>query len=467
MKRTLLFLLWCVLAANAHLNSPDVFTRASAGPYHLQLTIRPAAVVPGVAQIQVETDADVTGVSVTPLPIEGEAAKHPPTPEALVRSAQAPNTFSGNIWIMASGSWQVRFDVNGKGGTYQISVPLSSAPIVTKPMSAALGFGLALFGVVLIAGAISIVGAAAREAQLTPGRFASAGDRHRARVAQMFAALVFAVVLLGGASWWSAEARTSNGKIYRPPRMNAAIDSSTLQLHLVPDRRLDDLVPDHGHLMHLYALRLPEMDRIYHLHPEQTAVGSFALSLPSMPAGSYRLFADIVHANGFPETISTVAELPTVTRRPLIGDDAGGEVTPLHHASDAAVYVLPDGYSIVWKRPAVFHARQASNLNFELKDPSGNPASDCAPYMGMAAHAAVVKHDETVFAHLHPLGTVNMAAWTLAQSPDSAHDAHQHSVEPEVEIPYGFPMPGKYRVIVQMKHSDIVETAVFDTNVYD
>ena len=31
-----------------------------------------------------------------------------------------------------------------------------------------------------------------------------------------------------------------------------------------------------------------------------------------------------------------------------------------------------------------------------------------------------------------------------------------------VEFPYGFPKPGAYRIFVQMKHGDTVETGVFD-----
>jgi hypothetical protein len=34
-----------------------------------------------------------------------------------------------------------------------------------------------------------------------------------------------------------------------------------------------------------------------------------------------------------------------------------------------------------------------------------------------------------------------------------------------VSFPYGFPSPGLYRIIVQMKHGNTVETGVFDTKV--
>ena len=34
-----------------------------------------------------------------------------------------------------------------------------------------------------------------------------------------------------------------------------------------------------------------------------------------------------------------------------------------------------------------------------------------------------------------------------------------------VGFPYGFPSPGQYRIFVQMKHGNTVETGVFDADV--
>ena len=51
-------------------------------------------------------------------------------------------------------------------------------------------------------------------------------------------------------------------------------------------RRLDDLVPDHGHLMHLFLVRFPALDEFAHLHPEQTSPGFFTAPLPALPQGA-------------------------------------------------------------------------------------------------------------------------------------------------------------------------------------
>ncbi len=35
----------------------------------------------------------------------------------------------------------------------------------------------------------------------------------------------------------------------------------------------------------------------------------------------------------------------------------------------------------------------------------------------------------------------------------------------DVGFPYGFPTPGRYRIFIQMKHNNTVETGVFDAQV--
>ena len=44
------------------------------------------------------------------------------------------------------------------------------------------------------------------------------------------------------------------------------------------------------------------------------------------------------------------------------------------------------------------------------------PASDLEPYMGMAAHAEIIRDDLSVFAHIHPSGSVPMASMMMASA---------------------------------------------------
>jgi anti-sigma factor RsiW len=72
-----------------------------------------------------------------------------------------------------------------------------------------------------------------------------------------------------------------------------------------------------------------------------------------------------------------------------------------------------------------------------------------------------VKTDGTVFAHIHPNGSVSMAALMLAEGMPADMQMAE-TVRSTVSFPWGFPTPGQYRIFVQMKHGNTVETGVFD-----
>jgi hypothetical protein len=109
----------------------------------------------------------------------------------------------------------------------------------------------------------------------------------------------------------------------------------------------------------------------------------------------------------------------------------------------------------------------ALNLfSFEITGPDGKPAEDLEPYMGMGGHAEFIKEDGSVFAHVHPTGSVPMAALALASpaiaSPAAMMAMHEMQPGPVVSFPYGVPTAGRYRVFVQMKRAGKVETGGFE-----
>jgi hypothetical protein len=73
-----------------------------------------------------------------------------------------------------------------------------------------------------------------------------------------------------------------------------------------------------------------------------------------------------------------------------------------------------------------------------------------------------------VFAHVHPAGSVSMAAINIAEGMPPRHDMssmESKSISNEVSFPYGFPRPGDYHIFVQMKHAGRIETGVFTARV--
>ncbi|MBV9675714.1 MAG: hypothetical protein JO185_05225, partial [Acidobacteriaceae bacterium] len=51
--KTALLLVCLALLAQAHVGSPDIYLDGQAGPYKLFVTIRPPAVIPGIAELEI------------------------------------------------------------------------------------------------------------------------------------------------------------------------------------------------------------------------------------------------------------------------------------------------------------------------------------------------------------------------------------------------------------------------------
>ncbi len=478
MKRLLIGL--CALPLLAHVGSPDVFYESEAGPYHLMVTIRPPQVIPGVAEVEIRSASrEVRQVRIVPLPMTGPGAKLAPIPDVAKPSNEDPQFYTGSLWLMGTGSWQVRVSVDGARGPGTLSVPVPALSTRVLGMQRALAGLLIVLGLVLALGVVSIIGAAAREAQLPPGKEPDALHKRRARIAMAATAVALAAAVWLGNSWWNAEAGVYAGKVFKPLRLETNIEGGNRLVLRLEDpgwltRQTDDLLPDHGHLMHLYVIHVPRMDRVWHLHPSLTGPATFTQALPDMPPGRYRMYGDIVHASGFPDTATAEVDLPAISGQPLAGDDAGGAGPPLEQADyNRNVAALPDGYRMVWERgPEVFHARRPYEFRFRVEDAAGRPANDMELYMGMQGHAAFVTPDGSVFAHVHPSGSVPMAALAVAAAADGSagpHAGHMMTMEgrppAEVSFPYGFPKPGAYRLFVQVKRGGRVETGIFDARV--
>ena len=282
------------------------------------MTVRPPIVIPGVAEIEIRSESPgIRKMRAVPLPMAGTGARFAPVPDTLAVSPQDSQLFTGSLWMMASGSWQVRISVDGTEGTGELAIPVPSAARATKKMQAGLAILLSVLGLFLVAGVVAMAGATEREAKLDPGLKPGKNKFRAARLAMLIAFLLIAGVLWFGNAWCRVgrQLRTAGLQAAQDANIAGPLRRSHLKLtdpgRLRPrrgrisyfTRSVDDLIPDHNHLMHLYAIRQPGLDVVYHLHPKITGPGVFQLSLPAMPPGNYRLYADIVHANGFPETL--------------------------------------------------------------------------------------------------------------------------------------------------------------------
>lgn len=500
---TILLVLVLSVSVYAHVGSPDVYYEGDAGPYHLFVTVRMPQVIPGVAEIQVRSaSGDVQSIQVVPMRLTGPGSNLPPIPDLAQRSKDDPQFFVSNLWLMEFGALQVRIQADGAKGKGEISVPVPSFARETLPMNGFLRGMLAFFMLFLTVGLVLIMGAVVRESSVAPGETPQPSRARRAMIVMVVTTIVAALVLWGSRNWWRAEASSyqRNVDLLKPPRAETTLlNGNRLVIRpaeplMVPggnarptEVKIDEMIPDHGHLMHLFLIRVPEMDRMWHLHPERIEGGAFAENLPAIPPGQYQVFADVVDKNGYPWTLVGKTELPQVAGGTPSGDDsgwsgAGLSPAPAQAGANSTEAQLADGGRMIWERgSAPLKANTPANFKFRVEEKDGSPARNLEPYMGMAAHAAVVASDLSVFAHIHPAGSVSMAALELAQAGLKGASGSEMSMSmpmsgstsmgksaplpAEFSFPYGFPHPGDYRIFVQVKRGGQVETAAFDAHV--
>ena len=498
----LILFLFTALPLSAHVGSPDVFYEGNAGPYRVFVTVRVPQVIPGVAEIQIRSESkDVRAIRVVPMRLAGPGSNLPPTPDLAAQSKDDPQFFTAALWLMESGALQVRMLVDGAQGPGEVSVPVPSSAQRTLPMQKSLTVLLLVLMLLLAVGAVFIVGAIVREGNLEGGEVPSDARKRRARRAMLATAVIVAAILFLGKAWWGVNAADFQRRVdfFKPPgaalklvdarRLEIRVERPDARAELADRRspaylRLSDVIPDHGHLMHLFLIRVPELNAMWHLHPDPAGGDAFTLDLPDLPAGRYQVFADVVDPRGYPWTLVGGIDLPQIAAgKPLAGDDSTWSGAPLaaEPAADSTESPLPDGGRIVWQRPpGGLKAGVPLEFTFAVQNKDGRPAQDMEPYMGMAGHAEFVRSDLSVFAHVHPSGSVSMAALELAQGgmadaagsaqgsmsmPMSMPTADAGPLSPEVRFPYGFPEPGEYRLFVQIKRAGHVETGVFDAHV--
>ena len=494
------------MTAAAHVGTSNAYFEGAAGPYGVRVIVRTPGVIPGLAQasVRILSGGAVERVTVRPLRSDvGLDGAPPPDVAGPVRGE--PDLYSGELWLMTAGSYSVEVTVAGAVGEGTAFVPVMAVAERRLEMQRAVGVGLVGAVLFLFVGAVTIFGAAVRESVLEPGVEPDPARRRRGRLAMALAALALAGALAGGWTWWDAVDVAYRSRIYQPWSTSSAVAVTgagallTLAIDDPEWRASRDLpgaalLPDHGKLMHMFLVAADDLSAFAHVHPVPAGEDAFTVPLPPLPAGEYRIFADIVHENGFAPTLVDTVRVPASdsatrgTPPPTPGaalsagqardpDDSWAEVQP-RGASSSLDYSLPSGRTLRWELDGAVVADEETTLRFAVSEPDGSPSA-LEPYMGMLSHAAVLRHDGSVFVHLHPAGSINLAAQRRFEAaettgggsvpPAAGHMPMHAPTGPSnsVTFPFVFPQPGAWRLFVQVKIGNMVETGAFDVQVED
>ena len=296
MRRVRSLLSCCGVSVAAHVGSPDVFVDGVGGTAP-DLRHDSAAARDSRRRRRSKSSPradDIAEVRIVPLPLDRPRRAFAPVADVATRSMDNPRLFTGTLWMMTAGAWQVRVAVTGDAGTGQLSVPVPTLPKATLEMSPALGVLLPSSLLLLCTRA----GGHRRHDRAGRGARAWRARRPAARAARTNrrgdrAPSSWPRRCIFGNTWWGAEAASYSPLCLQAARARRRRSPVTTRYACscsdpgwLRSRRLDDFVRDHGHLMHLFVVS-PTLDHFWHLHPREVPTGTFEQSLPPIPVGHY------------------------------------------------------------------------------------------------------------------------------------------------------------------------------------
>ena len=384
-------------AAEAHLNSPDVYLEESAGPWPVVIVLAAPPAVPGEARLEVRV-ADAAAdpsvrVRVQEIPPEGETAA-PGWREAKPSRADA-SLFVAPMPIMTYGIWHARVEISGARGTGAVELPFAAKLPSTGAMETRLAVTLAALTLVLLVSFWWIVRALVVDARR--------GVPRRGRAAWLvpsIATALFVATLAAHMFSWYAIHESLRRRTFRGVRGEARVAGgpatagrrASIELAVRDGRGdpVEDGALDHGKAMHLIVTRSPDMSYFLHAHPRATGPGTFSFSLTAPRPGAYVYFADVLRPTGVTDTVTGTLDVGEgVPSSAAVLDDPDDAEASAPPVGGATGMVSGAGGGFTMRRldaGGPFPTRTLQDLAFELDAPDGRPVAALQPYMGTVSY---------------------------------------------------------------------------------
>jgi Cu+-exporting ATPase len=186
-----------------------------------------------------------------------------------------------------------------------------------------------------------------------------------------------------------------------------------------------DVAISHEEPMHLIVVSR-DLQQFQHIHPQPTnRPGQYAVTLTFPMAGTYYLYNQFARLSGADVLLSNVLTVGAPSGPAQLSVDRTPKVS-------GAVRVALEGADAL-------QSGRPQTLTFRLEDAqTGEPLANLQPYLGAAAHVAILSQDAQTFVHTH-----GQQAAAMAGAP-AANPVGRYG--PTISFVNRFPQPGLYKI---------------------
>jgi len=478
---SLFFLLSIIHGDIGHNN---VVYEGKAGDIPIRVFVKLPGVVPGLADVSIKVFTDnIQKVTIQPNKKDKDRKSKSPPADIADPIKGEKNLFSAQLWLMDYGSYSLDIRLYQDQNVHRASIPVNSISSRVLEMSQGTSMLLSTLLCLLFFGAINIIRIAYKDSTQSPGNHPNHGKIVKSYIVTVLSLIILSAIIYGGKSWWDNIDTAYQNNIFQTLENKIEIldngKEKFMSIEIVDElwkqNRMSDIIPDHGKIMHIYLIR-EDYESLAHLHPSRTDNNDiFIVNMPPVDFGEYYLFMDVTHETGFSHTMTNkiIYKEKNVIFRDLMKN--------IERDSDDSWILNSNENRITWidNKPSY---KSGDNIDLEfqvMKD--GEPAA-LEPYISMGGHAALLKKDQTVFVHIHPIGTISMASQELFQENyiqdivdqddicffgfvNDSTENNYSNISPNGEVSFpaiNLENTGEYGLWVQVKSDGEVITQKFD-----
>ena len=485
LSKAYIYVLFFLLSfLHADIGHNNVVFEGKAGDIPIRVFVKLPGVVPGLADISIKVLADdIQKVTVQPNKKDKDRKSKSPPPDIANPIKGEKNIFSSQLWLMDYGSYSLDIRLYQDQIVHRVSIPVNSISSRVLEMNQGTTILLSALLSLLFFGAINIIRIAYKDSTQPPGDHPTHGKIIKSYMVTGVSLIILSAILYGGNSWWKTIDTAYQNNIFQTLENKVEIldngKEKFLSIEIVDElwkqSRMTDIIPDHGKIMHIYLIS-EDYESLAHLHPSRTENNDiFIVKMPPVNFGKYYLFMDITHETGFSHTMTNNL---IYTKENIFSSNS---IKNIERDKDDSWILNSNENRITWKNKKHSY-KSGDNIDLEFQVMNDGTPAVLEPYISMGGHAALLKKDQTVFVHIHPIGTISMASQEMFQENyiqnivdqddicffgfvNDSTENYFNNISPNGEVSFpaiNLENKGEYGLWVQVKSAGEVITQKFD-----